>query len=55
MNYGGVDLTLKDSKGFDVFYLAYSYKRIDMAKILSEFKAYGITLIDINLSELNDG
>jgi hypothetical protein len=49
MNYGGLDLSLKDKKGFDVFYLSINYKRINQIKVLNELKKHGVNLLDINL------
>lgn len=49
MNYGGLDLSLKDNKGFDVFYVANSYKRVNQIKVLNELKTHGVNFLDINL------
>lgn len=52
MDFGGCDLSLRDSRGADVYNHASSYRRAPIVNMLNTIRQKGLVMVNVNTAKL---
>lgn len=52
VDFGGCDLSLRDSRGADVYNHANSYRRADIVNMLNTVRQKGVVMVNVNTAKL---